>query len=51
MCDRASGLAMAEEHTKDMRPSTRRKHQKGQRRKQMDRKGGEEGDRRRPYRP
>jgi hypothetical protein len=40
---------MAEEHTKNIRPSTREKHQKGQRRKQRDRKGGEKGDKRRPY--
>jgi hypothetical protein len=40
---------MAEEHTKGIRPSTRPRHQKGQRRKQMDRKGGEKGDKRRPY--
>jgi hypothetical protein len=41
---------MAEQRTKHMRPSTRPKHQKGQRRKKMDRKGGAKGDKRRPYR-
>jgi len=40
---------MAEEHTKHIRPSTREKHQKGQRRKQKNRKGGEKGDKRRLY--
>jgi hypothetical protein len=40
---------MAEEHTKGVRPSTRGKHQKGQARKKRDRKGGEKGDKRRPY--
>lgn len=40
---------MAEEHIKGIRPSTREKHQKGQRRKKKDRKGGEKGDKRRPY--
>lgn len=37
------------EHTKNKRPSTKEKHQKGQARKSKD-KGGEKGDARRPYR-
>jgi hypothetical protein len=41
---------MAEEHTKNIRKSTREKHQKGQRHKKMSRKGGEKGDARRPHR-
>lgn len=40
---------VTEEHTSHMRPSTRGKHQKGQRRKKKDRKGGEKGDKRRPH--
>ena len=40
---------MAQEHIKGMRPSTPEKHVKGQRRKKMNQKGGEKGDRRRPY--
>lgn len=37
------------EHTKNARPSTEQKHEKGQSRKGADRKGGEKGDARRPY--
>jgi RHS repeat-associated protein len=37
------------EHTKNARPSTEEKHQKGKARKQRDKKGGEKGDARRPY--
>ncbi len=37
------------EHKKGARPSTQRKHEKGQSRKGKD-KGGEKGDDRRPYR-
>jgi len=40
---------LSEEHTSQSRPSTREKHQKGQRRKKKDRKGGEKGDKRRPH--
>jgi hypothetical protein len=38
---------VAKEPTKHIRPSTREKHQKGQRRKKKDRTGGEKGDKRR----
>lgn len=38
------------EHTKNARPSTKETHQKGQARKQQDKRGGEKGDRFRPYR-
>ncbi|MGO9455141.1 MAG: RHS repeat-associated core domain-containing protein, partial [Candidatus Binataceae bacterium] len=38
------------EHTKNKRPSSEPKHEKGQARKRMDRRGGEKGDDRRPYR-
>jgi hypothetical protein len=37
------------EHTKNARPSTEQKHEKGQSRKGTDKKGGEKGDSRRPY--
>ncbi|CAF1325164.1 unnamed protein product [Rotaria sordida] len=37
------------EHTKNARPSTQGKHEKGQSRKASDKKGGEKGDARRPY--
>ncbi|WP_203672514.1 RHS repeat-associated core domain-containing protein, partial [Cellulomonas phragmiteti] len=38
------------EHTKNARPSTTGKHERGQARKNTDKKGGEKGDARRPYR-
>ena len=38
------------EHSKNKRPSTQEKHERGQRRKKIDRPGGEKGDERRPYR-
>lgn len=38
----------AAEHTKNARPSTQEKHERGQERKQRD-QGGEKGDTRRPY--
>ncbi|MFZ0660100.1 MAG: hypothetical protein WAM05_15350 [Candidatus Binataceae bacterium] len=38
------------EHTKNRRPSSQEKHEQGQKRKKMDRPGGEKGDKRRPYR-
>jgi hypothetical protein len=41
-------LPVSEEHKKNIRPSSRGKHQKGQRRKKKD-QGGEKGDQRRPY--
>jgi RHS repeat-associated protein len=37
------------EHTKNKRPSTKHKHEKGKSRKKRDRRGGEKGDVRRPY--
>jgi hypothetical protein len=40
---------VAEEHTSGIRPSTREKHQKGQKRKKKDKPGGEKGDKRRPF--
>lgn len=40
---------MAEEHVKNIRPSNREKHEKGQRRKAKDRRGGEKGDKKRRY--
>jgi RHS repeat-associated protein len=39
-------ITMSAEHTKGARPSTKEKHQEGQRRKKMDR-GGEKGDKKR----
>jgi len=39
----------ASEHTKNARPSTLEKHEKGQKRKEIDKRGGEKGDARRPY--
>jgi len=42
---------MAQAHVKGIRLSTQEKDQRGQRRKQKDRKGGEKGDKRRPYNP
>jgi RHS repeat-associated protein len=38
------------EHTKNQRPSTKGKHEKGQARKKIDTPGNEKGDSRRPYR-
>ena len=43
-----SGIVFSAEHTKNKRPSTKGKHQKGQARKQRDKRGGEKGDARRP---
>jgi RHS repeat-associated protein len=37
------------EHTKNARPSTREKHEKGKAAKKRDKKGGEKGDARRPH--
>ena len=37
------------EHTRNKRPSTKGKHEKGQSRKNRDNRGGEKGDKRRPY--
>ncbi|PCK33200.1 hypothetical protein CEX98_03110 [Pseudoalteromonas piscicida] len=37
------------EHTKGKRPSTKGKHEKGRSRNKKDKKGGEKGDERRPY--
>lgn len=39
------------EHTKNKRPSTRNKHEEGQASKQRGKRGGEKGDKRRPYTP
>jgi hypothetical protein len=39
---------LSEEHTSQSRPSTREKHQKGQRRKKKNGEGGEKNDQRRP---
>ncbi|CAF1428952.1 unnamed protein product [Adineta steineri] len=43
------GGSGGKEHTKNARPSTQQKHEKGQTRKGSDKKGGEKGDARRPY--
>jgi RHS repeat-associated protein len=45
----ATATTMMAEHTKNARPSTQEKHQKGTARKDRDTKGGEKGDARRPY--
>ena len=46
----AIGLYFFSEHTKNKRPSTKGKHQKGQSQRQREQPGGEKGDARRPYR-
>ena len=44
-----SGEQGGAEHTKNARPSTKNKHQKGKARKNKDKSGGEKGDKRRSY--
>jgi RHS repeat-associated protein len=45
----ASDICMMKEHTKNARPSTKKKHEDGTTRKGRDKRGGEKGDSRRPY--
>lgn len=46
---KGSNSETEKEHTKGKRPSTKGKHEKGKKRKKKDKKGGEKGDKRRPY--
>ena len=45
------GLVMFAEHKSNIRPSSREKHENGQAQRQREKRGGEKGDKRRPYVP